>query len=141
MAPRGRVTDVAAWGTVTANGFQPTLDLTCPAAGTCYADADGQIEYTHDGGATWQQGSGFSTTTMATDISMATDIHCVDADHCSLMGQSSDGGSVLFSTADGGASWTSQPGPRRSRWSGSLPDCGAGRPPPAWWRGSKARPP
>lgn len=99
------VTNVSSWGTITANGFQPSLDLTCPAVGTCYADADGQIEFTHDGGRSWQQASGITTAPMKGDIS------CADAEHCTVLGNATTGGATVSVTSDGGSHWTAHPGP------------------------------
>jgi photosystem II stability/assembly factor-like uncharacterized protein len=104
------VSDVAAagssWQVLSPSGYQQTFSLACPSDTTCYADSiGGQLEYTHDGGSTWQQATGTGTATSAPQIS------CVNAQDCDVLADIAGRGSTFLSTTDGGQTWTAQSGP------------------------------
>ena len=121
------VSDVSAanssWQELSGSGYQQTFSLVCPSETTCYAySLGGQLEYTDDGGATWQQAAGIGTTMSSPQIS------CAAAQDCDILAQVSSSGSTLYTTTDGGLSWTSQPGP-------ALPPSSPEGPPggPSFW--------
>jgi hypothetical protein len=105
----------ASWQEVSPSGYEPGYGLTCPAATTCYvaefAGADQSaplsmaVEVTNDGGATWRQLS------LPVDLATSTGLACTDATSCSLLGQDGAGNTFFVSTANGGETWTSVPGP------------------------------
>jgi photosystem II stability/assembly factor-like uncharacterized protein len=96
----------SSWRVLSPSGYQQTFSLVCPSDTTCYADSiGGQLEYTHDGGSTWQQATGTGTATSLPQIS------CVNAQDCDVLAEIASSGSTFLATTDGGQSWTSQPGP------------------------------
>jgi len=96
----------SSWRELSPSGYQQTFSLVCPSDTTCYADSiGGQLEYTHDGGSTWQRASSIGTATLLTRIS------CVDARDCDVLADNTVRGSTFFTTADGGRRWTSHHGP------------------------------
>ncbi|HXW32483.1 MAG TPA: hypothetical protein VEJ21_05260 [Acidimicrobiales bacterium] len=96
----------SAWQVLSPSGYQQTFSLVCPSETTCYADSvGGQLEYTHDGGSTWQQAPGTGTATSLPQIS------CTGAQDCNVLAEIAGRGSTFLTTADGGQRWTSQPGP------------------------------
>ena len=106
------VSDVSAasssWQALSPSGYEQAglFSLVCPSDTTCYADSvGGQLEYTHDGGATWQQ-----TTVSGTAMSLP-QISCVDAQNCDVLADITGRGSTFLTTTDGGRTWTSRPGP------------------------------
>jgi photosystem II stability/assembly factor-like uncharacterized protein len=104
------VSDVSAagssWQVLSPSGYQQTFALVCPSGTTCYADSvGGQLEYTHDGGSTWQQAASTGTATSLPQIS------CVSAQDCDVLAGVAGRGSRFLTTTDGGQTWTSQPGP------------------------------
>jgi len=96
-----------------------SVAVTCPVAGTCYADnlGGGQtvavVERTTDGGSSWQASS------LPTGIRLTSSPACTTAADCVVAGvmvAGADGatgatGSVVAITADGGTSWTTRPVP------------------------------
>jgi photosystem II stability/assembly factor-like uncharacterized protein len=104
------VSDVAAagssWQVLSPPGYQQTISLACPSDTTCYADSiGGQLEYTHDGGSTWQQATGTGTATSAPQI------WCANAQDCDVLADIAGRGSTFLTTTDGGQTWTAQSGP------------------------------
>jgi photosystem II stability/assembly factor-like uncharacterized protein len=104
------VSDVAApgssWRALSPSGYKQTFSLVCPSDTTCYAGSiGGQLEYTHDGGSTWQRASSIGTATLLTRIS------CADARDCDVLADNAGHESTFFTTTDGGQSWTSHHGP------------------------------
>jgi photosystem II stability/assembly factor-like uncharacterized protein len=104
------VSDVSAsgssWRALSPSGYKQTFSLVCPSDTTCYADAiGGQLEYTHNGGSTWQRASSIGRATLLTRIS------CVNARDCDVLADNAGRESTFFSTTDGGQSWTSRHGP------------------------------
>ena len=96
----------SSWQVLSPSGYQQTFSLVCPSDTTCYADSvGGQLEYTHDGGSTWQQATGTGTATSLPQIS------CVNAQDCDVLAEIAGRGSTFLTTTDGGQTWTSQPGP------------------------------
>jgi photosystem II stability/assembly factor-like uncharacterized protein len=96
----------SSWQVLSPSGYQQTFSLVCPSNTTCYADSiGGRLEYTHDGGSTWQQAAGTGTATSLPQIS------CADAQDCDVLAEIADRGSTFLATSDGGQSWTSRPGP------------------------------
>jgi photosystem II stability/assembly factor-like uncharacterized protein len=96
----------SSWRELSPPGYEQTFSLVCPSDTTCYADSvGGQLEYTHDGGSTWQRAGSIGTGTLLTRIS------CVDARDCDVLADNTGRGSAFFTTADGGQSWTSHHGP------------------------------
>jgi photosystem II stability/assembly factor-like uncharacterized protein len=113
------------WHEVGGLSGDPGLELSCPAAGTCYA-ADLQlgaggvssVEVTADGGKTW------TASKLPVPLLGPTHIVCATASTCALLGLSgtvscgSDlcqvtgtPSSTFEETTDGGVAWTSHPGP------------------------------
>ena len=95
-----------------------TLDLVCPTATTCYVidtvsapsssgpDASTQtvVEVSNDGGSTWQQ------SLVPTNGESVAAISCSSSSTCMVTGSSSTGiGTSIFTTADGGRTWTTSP--------------------------------
>lgn len=111
------VSDVTSgWAEITSSDYETGGGLTCPTATTCYAENAfvGQVEVTHDGGATWAQ------STLPSGIELnGGGLACTDADTCSVLGQDVSGVSHFFTTTDGGQNWSSLPGPTQLS-SGSL---------------------
>lgn len=110
------VSDVSpAWQVVstTANGFGITLS--CPSSTTCYAEniASGSFEVTGDSGTTWQQFS------IASRPQLTSGISCASPSSCSLTGTSSDINN-LYSTTDGGQTWSSNPLPQAGNTEPSI---------------------
>lgn len=111
QAPAWRlVSEVSApgssWRELSPSGYEQTFSLVCPSDTTCYADSiGGQLEYTHDGGSTWQRATSVGTATLLTRIS------CMDARDCDVLADSAGRGSTFFTTTDGGLRWTSHHGP------------------------------
>ncbi len=104
----------SSWQALSPSGYQQTFSLVCPSDTTCYADsAGGHLEYTSDGGTTWQQAAGTGTATSGPQIS------CPDARDCNVLADIAGRGSTFLTTTDGGQAWTSQPGPAASL--GGLP--------------------
>jgi len=96
----------SSWRALSPSGYKQTFSLVCPNDTTCYADSiGGQLEYTHDGGSTWQRASSIGTATLLTRIS------CVDAWDCDVLADNAGRESKFFTTTDGGQSWTSHHGP------------------------------
>jgi photosystem II stability/assembly factor-like uncharacterized protein len=96
----------SSWQALSPSGYQQAFSLVCPSDTNCYADsAGGQLEYTNDGGSTWQQATGIGTATSAPQI------WCVDAQDCDVLADIAGSGSTFLTTTDGGQTWTSQPGP------------------------------
>jgi photosystem II stability/assembly factor-like uncharacterized protein len=99
----------SSWQVLSPSGYQQSFSLACPSGATCYADSiGGQLEYTHDGGATWHQATGTGTATSAPQIS------CTDARDCDVLADIAGRGSMLLTTTDGGQTWTARPGPPAS---------------------------
>jgi photosystem II stability/assembly factor-like uncharacterized protein len=99
----------SSWQALSPSGYQQTFSLVCPSDTTCYADsAGGQLEYTNDGGTTWQQATATGTATSAPQVS------CVNAQDCEVLADIAGRGSTFLTTTDGGQTWTSQPGPAAS---------------------------
>jgi len=98
----------------------PTAQLTCLSADTCYAlgvvsdepsssSAPGSppndaIATTTDGGQTW------TPVTLPAAIS-GSRLFCLTATTCTLLGIGAGGSSVFLQSADGGRTWSSEPGP------------------------------
>jgi photosystem II stability/assembly factor-like uncharacterized protein len=96
----------SSWQALSPSGYQQAFSLVCPSDTNCYADsAGGQLEYTNNGGTTWQQATGTGTATSAPQIS------CVNAQDCEVLADIAGSGSTFLTTTDGGQTWTSQPGP------------------------------
>jgi photosystem II stability/assembly factor-like uncharacterized protein len=107
------VSEVAAagssWQVLSPSGYGQTFSLVCPSDTTCYADSiGGQLEYSNDGGSTWQQATGTGSATSAPQI------WCTDAQDCDVLADIAGSGSTFLTTTDGGQTWTSQPGPAAS---------------------------
>jgi len=99
----------SSWQVLSPSGYGQTFSLVCPSDTSCYADSiGGQLEYTNDGGSTWQQATGTGTATSAPQI------WCTDAQDCDVLADIAGSGSTFLTTADGGQTWTSQPGPAAS---------------------------
>jgi photosystem II stability/assembly factor-like uncharacterized protein len=99
----------SSWQVLSPSGYGQTFSLVCPSDTTCYADsAGGQLEYTHDGGSTWQQATGTGKATSAPQI------WCTGAQDCDVLADIAGSGSTFLTTVDGGQTWTSQPGPAAS---------------------------
>ena len=99
----------SSWQKLSPSGYQQTFALVCPSNTTCYADSlGGQLEYTHDGGSSWQHATGTGTATSLPQIS------CVTEQDCDVLADIAGSGSTFLTTTDGGQTWTSQPGPRAS---------------------------
>jgi photosystem II stability/assembly factor-like uncharacterized protein len=97
------VSDVSpAWQVVSTSANAFGMELTCPSASTCYAENMGadSFEVTTDGGATWQQ------LTIASNPQLTSGTSCVGSSDCFLTGAAS-GENYLYSTTDGGQSWSS----------------------------------
>jgi photosystem II stability/assembly factor-like uncharacterized protein len=100
------VSATGSWQALSPSGYQQAFSLVCPSNTNCYADsAGGQLEYSNDGGSTWQQATGTGTATSTPQIS------CPDAQDCDVLADTADSGSTFLTTTDGGQTWTSQPGP------------------------------
>ena len=96
----------SSWRQLSPSGYEQTFSLVCPSDNTCYADSiGGQLEYTHDGGSTWQRASSAGTATLLTRIS------CVDARDCDVLADNAGRASTFLTTTDGGQRWTSHHGP------------------------------
>ena len=97
----------ASWQALSSSGYQEAFSLVCPSDTTCYADSlfGGQLEYTHDGGSTWQKATGTGRATSVPTIS------CVNARDCDVLADIAGRGSAFLTTTDGGQTWTSHPGP------------------------------
>jgi photosystem II stability/assembly factor-like uncharacterized protein len=101
------------WRLASGLGYEPGLSLACPSATTCYATnrqqgtegTYGEIEVTHDDGATWQQ------SILPVTLSGATPLACVDADTCATLGVDASGDATFLETTDGGGTWASVAGP------------------------------
>jgi photosystem II stability/assembly factor-like uncharacterized protein len=96
----------SSWRGLSPSGYKQTFSLVCPSDTTCYAGSvGGQLEYTHDGGSTWQRASSIGAATLLTRIS------CADAQNCDVLADNAGRESAFFTTTDGGKSWTSHHGP------------------------------
>ncbi len=116
----------SSWHEVSGLSASPGLDLSCPGVDTCYA-ADGDlgqsgnstVEVTTDGGDTWRP-SRLPTSllgpvhivcpsaTTCAMLGVSASVSCPDSNLCQVTGSPS---SAFEETTDGGASWTSHPGP------------------------------
>jgi hypothetical protein len=123
----------SSWEEPPTSGYQSGLALTCPTTSTCYVEdsppAGGrpeQVEFTHDGGATWQQATLPGALNLPTDGancadtgSCLTGLDCVNANTCVTFAESPGStawpppaGDYLFvRTDDGGQSWNALPVP------------------------------
>ncbi len=96
----------SSWQKLSPSDYEQTFSLVCPSGTTCYAGSiGGQLEYTHDGGSSWQRATAVGTATSLPQIS------CVNAQDCNVLAEISGRGSTFFTTTDGGQSWSSEPGP------------------------------
>jgi len=99
----------SSWQALSPSGYEQAYSLACPSDTNCYADsAGGQLEYSNDGGSSWQQATGTGTATSAPQIS------CPGAQDCDVLADIVGSGSTFLTTTDGGQAWTSQPGPAAS---------------------------
>jgi hypothetical protein len=112
-APAWRlVSDVSpSWTVKPGSGLELAFALTCPTAGTCYADdfkgGSPGVEVTTDGGDTWQR------RVLPVAFSRPTRLVCMSADTCALLGIDGSGHATFVETTDAGHSWTTSPGPSR----------------------------
>jgi photosystem II stability/assembly factor-like uncharacterized protein len=121
-----------AWTLQPAIGSDPSR-LSCPSATTCYATGlsapppngvqttppQSVVEVTHDGGVTWRP-----SFLPAAGVAIAS-ITCPTTETCMLLGDSWDAPSntdTMFTTANGGQSWTTLPMPGKGG-SASLLSC------------------
>jgi photosystem II stability/assembly factor-like uncharacterized protein len=110
-APRWRlVADVSpSWTVQPGSGLELAFALTCPTAGTCYADdfrgGSPGIEVTTDGGDTWQR------RVLPVAWSKPPRLVCISADTCALLGIDGSGRATFVETTDAGQSWTASSGP------------------------------
>jgi photosystem II stability/assembly factor-like uncharacterized protein len=115
------------WNVQASIGSDP-YDLVCPSATTCYGTGPSGsgpsgsttsatapqdvVEFTHDGGATWQ-----SSPLPSGGATMFGGVTCPDASTCMTVGVSFDSPDLnmaMFATIDGGRSWTTLPMPGES---------------------------
>lgn len=131
----------SSWQEPPTSGFQSGLALTCPTTSTCYVEDSPpsggrpeQVEFTHDGGATWQQATLPAALNMPTGgVNCATTgscltgklalplggLDCVNANTCVSFAESPGsnawpppaGDYVFVTTDDGGQTWTALPAP------------------------------
>jgi photosystem II stability/assembly factor-like uncharacterized protein len=101
----------ASWQSVSTQGYENGVTLTCPGATTCYVEDDPPgpqmgVEVTHDGGATWRQ-----TQLPAGVVSTGAPLDCVDDSTCFMAGQDAAGDGVIVTTDDGGETWATLAAP------------------------------
>jgi photosystem II stability/assembly factor-like uncharacterized protein len=101
----------SSWRTASVVGNQPAVSLVCPTTTTCYATdlqpgrTFAEIEVTHDGGDTWKPSN------LPVRWSAGTPLACVNAGRCAALGVDAAGHATFLKTSDGGATWSSVPGP------------------------------
>lgn len=99
----------SSWQALSPSGYEQTFSLVCPSATTCYADSiGGQLEYTHDGGSSWQHATGTGIVGTATSLPQ---MSCLNARDCDVQAEITGRGSTFLTTIDGGQTWTSELGP------------------------------
>ena len=131
----------SSWAEPPTSGYQSGLALTCPTTSTCYVEDSPpsggrpeQVEFTHDGGGTWEQATLPGVLNLPSDGVNCADtgscltgkltlpfdgLDCVNANTCVTFAENPGStawpppaGDYLFvTTDDGGQSWTSHPAP------------------------------
>ena len=110
--------DQAAWQQSPSSGAAvSSVSVTCPAVSTCYADNPGGsvgnavVEATTDGGDSWHALALPAGTWLTSDLACPTTEHCLVGGYTGVppgVTPPAQGVPAIFTTVDGGSSWTTQ---------------------------------
>jgi hypothetical protein len=109
-----------AWQAEKGQNLHRANDLDCPTVSTCYAIVPGGagaslVEYTHDGGVTWQESTLPDHTYLVVETLGSDQLACFGNNDCSSVGHGR-AGMVFVTTDNGGRSWKLYPETHRLYW-------------------------